>query len=131
MKLAPRLSRRRDARVVAAIRGLILAAVFGVLASDAGSVCANGFCSCAYLGGRFLVMTGATIPADSAGIPWSGITPYDDDYKPVLPAPTGFSIERVTPSGRSGVGVELEMITGPLVGAERFSEPVSCRKSRW
>jgi len=105
--------------------------VFGLLAASAGTraVCASEVCSCMYQGGRFLVSTGAVIPLDSRGIPWSGIL-WNRDGELELPDPTGFSIERIDASGRTGVGVELELVTGPLIGEERFSSHLILVKPR-
>lgn len=130
METAPRVAYRLDVRVTRTLRSLFLSASLGALIPVAGSVCATEFCSCIGGGGRFLVMNGATIPLDSRGIPWSGFISYNDNHEPVLPAATGFTIERVTPSGRTGVGVELELLTGPLVGDERFSRPLLLVKPR-
>ncbi len=82
-----------------------------------------------YTGGRFLLLNGATIPADSQGIPWFGISPHDDG-RPVLPSPTAFTIEHVKPDGRTSIGVELEFMTGPLVGDHAFYKPLLLVKPR-
>ncbi len=100
------------------VRSAVIAIGFGILLFGAGHrpACGEAICSCGVRDEGFLVNNGVEIPRDSRGIPWSGLLDYDQARGLVVPATTGFRIERLVDGRRLPEHVELELLTGPPVG---------------
>jgi hypothetical protein len=99
-------------------RGIYLLATLALLSLPAASLalCNVAWCSCIGPPGEFLVPTGVQIPADSRGLPFwghSAVRWTEDGLQPVDPTP--FSIDRFVDGRRVRVGVELEVLSGPLI----------------
>lgn len=101
-----------------AVRVIRFATVVLLLSLPAASfaLCNAAWCSCIGPPGEFLVPTGVQIPADGRGLPFWGPTVIrwtENGLQPVDPIP--FSIDRFVDGRRVRVGVELEVLSGPLI----------------